>query len=392
MPPPPRRQSTTTLSLSQTSSLGGTQTTTSSEDTTEDSAEADSSSNKYKTNRDLMSLDQTLQSLVGASEFEDDDSLPDDLEQKIHELQASGWRPPEETLDTPDDDDYDEVNMLSDNEEEEEEPSLLIREAQLLAAEERLHAADEQALARRLSLSSQGSNDSDVAYLEFNDNFLFTSETPWSQSFQHLHPDNLVDYATVFADDANTDAPAVEDTPLGQKVSEDAFGGAQRRVRFEDEVDDSDTDSSDDDDEEEMDQDYYPDLFIQQDSLDAGFRADVETEINYDMYMDDESDTGSCWDFDADEARSLAIDLCDNSDSDSSSAGSSGYECMFLIYFLNSRYCPKLTVFFSKPTTVTPPMRKKLSFRLRKSGKHLRIRSLVNLKCRSRLSLISLEG
>lgn len=323
MPPPPRRQSNSSNSqptaTAQSPNLGGSQTIGGNKGAGEDVAEEDNDdeADGSASGMDATITDQVFTSLA-ASEFGDEDSIPDDLEQKIFELQASGWRPPEEMVESTEDEDYNAVDLLSDN--EEEDGHLRRREEQLLTAEDRFNPTDEQALARRLSLSSQGSNDSDLAYLEFNDNFLFSSETPWSQSFQHLHPDNLVDYGTVFDD---TNAPG-QDTPLARKTSPDS---AQRRVRFEDEAP-SDTDDSD----SEIDQDLFPDLFVQQDQLDAGFRADIEADV-HDLYMDDESETGSCWDFDADEARILMMDDDDDDgslDSDDSSVGSSGYECRSL--------------------------------------------------------------
>lgn len=304
------------------------------EGATEDADDADNSADKDEPDgstpgMDLMVTDQSFPTFA-PSDFGDDDSASGDLEQKMYELHASGWRPPEETMSTPDDDDYNDVDYLSDN--EVDASSITRREEQLLTAEERFKPADEQALARRLSLSSQGSNESDTAYLDFNDNFLYSSETPWSQSFQHLHPDNLVNYGTVFTDLHDIQAP--EDTPLASKASEDSFA-AQRKVRFEDEVDASDSDSED----SEIDQNLFPDLFIQQDQLDAGFRAEIDADV-YDLYMEDESDDGSCWDFDADEARILAMDVCDeSSDSDNSSVGSSGYECRFPFPMHHVSFC-----------------------------------------------------
>ncbi|KAF1348182.1 hypothetical protein BDV97DRAFT_218048 [Delphinella strobiligena] len=322
MPPPPRRQSSSSNSQStaQSHNLGGSQTTASNKGAGEDVAEEDNDDEADESASDMDAIITNHFRSIAASEFGHEDSTPDDLEQKIFELQASGWRPPEEMADTTEDEDYNAVDLLSDN--EEEDGHLRRREEQLLTAEERFNPTDEQALARRLSLSSQGSNDSDLAYLEFNDNFLFSSETPWSQSFQHLHPDNLIDYGTVF-DDAN--APGQDqDTPLALKTSPDS---AQRRVRFEEEAP-SDSDDSDSD----IDQDLFPDLFVQQDQLDAGFRADIEADV-HDLYLDDESETGSCWDFDADEARILMMDDDDDDgslDSDDSSVASSGYECRSL--------------------------------------------------------------
>lgn len=282
----------------------------------------------------------------------------DDLEQKISELQASGWRPPEETQDSYEDDDYNDVDLLSDN--EEEAGHLRRREEQLLFAEEHFSPAAERDLARRLSLSSQGSNDSDLAYTHFNDTFLFTSDTPWSQSFHHLHPDNLVDYGNVFNDDDAVEQP----TPSARRESEDSFA-AQRRVRFEeDENAASDSDSTDSD----PDEDLFPDLFVQQDQLDAGFRADIEADVQ-DLYMDDESETGSCWDFDADEARILMMGASNNddsSDSEASSAGSSGYECMFHFNFALRYFQADMRPF--KPRTEILLMKKRLSCRLRSNS------------------------
>ncbi|GAB7355571.1 hypothetical protein MBLNU459_g6043t1 [Dothideomycetes sp. NU459] len=248
---------------------------------------------------------------LATSEMGDDESMSGALEQKMAELEASGWRPEEDNnFDVIEDDDYKSVENLSDW--DGEDVQLRRQEEKMMWTGDRddgsLGADDEETLARRLSLSSTSS---DLAYLAFNDdNYLF-SETAFDQSVAHLDPDHLLlDADLIFGDK----------TPLARQTSHES-STTQRRVRFQDELDMSDGNSSDSD----QDNDFFPDLFVQQDHLDPTFRAMIEDD--HDLYMDDDSDAASCWDFEADEMRLLDMDDEDDDDSDSdSSAGSSGYE------------------------------------------------------------------
>ncbi|KAH0343997.1 hypothetical protein KCU83_g8549, partial [Aureobasidium melanogenum] len=222
------------------------------------------------------------------------------LQQKMSELQASGWRPPEESIES--DDDYDAVDMISNS--DDEEKSMRKAEEKLMAQDEDDDDESNAALARRLSLSSQNSNQADLAYLEFNDDYLL-GEDPFSQPW--LDADEIMAAPEFFR----------EGSPLTRTESEQTVP-PQRRVRFEERADMSDETDSDND------SDFFPDLFIQQDHLDPRFRRLIERDDDHELYQDDSSNAGSEWDFEADEMRMLLMEE-DDEDSDSS-AGSSGYE------------------------------------------------------------------
>ena len=248
------------------------------------------------------------------------------LQRKMSELQASGWRPPEESFDS--DDDYDGVDMISNS--DDEEKSMRKAEEKLMAQDEDDDDEHNAALARRLSLSSQNSNQAELAYLEFNDDYLLRDD-PFSQPW--LDADELMAAPEFFR----------EATPLTRTESEQTVP-PQRRVRFEERADMSDETDSDND------SDFFPDLFIQQDHLDPRFRRLIEKDDDHELYQDDSSNAGSEWDFEADEMRML---LMEDEDEDSdSSAGSSGYECMFCL-LRHNLITSKLTLSSLKPTTVT---------------------------------------
>lgn len=252
------------------------------------------------------------------------------LQQKMSELQASGWRPPEESIDS--DDDYDGVDMISNS--DDEEKSMRKAEEKLMAQDEDDDDESNAALARRLSLSSQNSNQADLAYLEFNDDYLL-GDDPFSQPW--LDADEIMAAPDFFR----------EGSPLTRTESEQTVP-PQRRVRFEERADMSDETDSDND------SDFFPDLFIQQDHLDPRFRRLIEKDDDHELYQDDSSNAGSEWDFEADEMRMLLMEEEDE-DSDSS-AGSSGYECMSWPPRLHLN-TPKLTFSSPKPMTVTRPMK-----------------------------------
>lgn len=252
------------------------------------------------------------------------------LQQKMSELQASGWRPPEESIES--DDDYDGVDMISNS--DDEEKSMRKAEEKLMAQDEDDDDESNAALARRLSLSSQNSNQADLAYLEFNDDYLL-GDDPFSQPW--LDADEIMAAPEFFR----------EGSPLTRTESEQTVP-PQRRVRFEERAEADMSDETDSDN----DSDFFPDLFIQQDHLDPRFRRLIEKDDDHELYQDDSSNAGSEWDFEADEMRMLLMEE-DDEDSDSS-AGSSGYECMSRPLCLHLT-TPKLTPSSPKPMTVTRP-------------------------------------
>lgn len=354
MPPPPKRdpQQGNNKNCSQSSSkttntVNNSQSATPSADADgssmadEDAAEEDNSADADVNAPGTRKVDAgQYPSSIATSKNGDDGSVSGALERKIAELQASGWRPEEEVGDAGEDDDYNDVDLLSDSDEEDSQLRKL--EETIMSGDGGLDAEEDDALARRLSLSSAGS---DLAYLSFNDSHLF-SETPFDQTLAHLDPDHLfLNTEPLFGGDK---------TPLARQTSQES-NATQRRVRFQDEVDVSDGASSDtDQDQEDVDTDFFPDLFVQQDHLDPTFRALIEQD-DHDVYMDNDSDTGSYWDFEADEMRMLAMDADeDDSDNSDSTAGSSGYECMFYGGCCETRI-HKANLFLFKPTTAIRP-------------------------------------
>lgn len=244
-----------------------------------------------------MEIDQPAASAPN-SETGDEDAA---LEAKMAELEARGWRPEEEqAVSVTDEDDYAGVDCISDS--DDDDIRVRREEEDAMLGSQGFNAEEEDALVRRLSLSSTGS---DLAPVLGIDDLLFT-ETPF---FQAQFMADQLDATDLFG----------TATPRARNYDEDDHT-TQRRVRFEDEVDHSDSESVD----SEQAEDFFPDLFIQQDQLDPGFMQLIENDG--DLYLeDDASDAGSVWDFEADEMRMMM-----DEDSDShSSAGSSGYECMY---------------------------------------------------------------
>ncbi|CAD0031224.1 unnamed protein product [Aureobasidium pullulans] len=188
------------------------------------------------------------------------------LQRKMSELQASGWRPPEESIDS--DDDYDGVDMISNS--DDEEKSMRKAEEKLMADDDEDDEESNAALARRLSLSSQNSNQAELAYLEFNDEYILPDD-PFSQSF--LDADQIMSAPDFFR----------EGSPLTRTESEQTVPN-QRRVRFEERAEMSDETDSD------ADSDFFPDLFIQQDHLDPRFRRLIEKDDDHELYQDDSNE------------------------------------------------------------------------------------------------------
>jgi hypothetical protein len=111
-------------------------------------------------------------------------------------------------------------------------------------------------------------------------------------------------------------------------LSEDNIGVA-RRVHF----DIPGYDGADESSDTEEDENPWPDLFVPQSSLDAGFRKLIESNDD-DVFGGSSDGDGSYWDFQGDEpsngAETSQLQGGDNDDGSTSdsSAGSSGYESM----------------------------------------------------------------
>lgn len=209
----------------------------------------------------------------------------DEIDEKIWDLEASGWRPDEETFGA-DDDDYNDVDLIS--EADVTDKNMRLQESFMYQAEE-----EDALAARRLSLNSDAS---DEAAFDFGEGLMLT-EPSFSNSFYPLD--------VSFGDDIAGDI-----TPSAIKSVEDSTT-AQRRVRFEDEIDGSDVASTDD----EQVNDIFPDLFVQQDHLTSTFRGMIEDD---DAFLDNGSDAGSCWDFEGDDT-TIHLEEDDESESSGSS-------------------------------------------------------------------------
>ncbi|KAF2225584.1 hypothetical protein BDZ85DRAFT_257735 [Elsinoe ampelina] len=208
---------------------------------------------------------------------------------KMAELQAAGWRPEEELANVgaedEDDDDYEGVDLISHSDED---------DAAIRATENRLFRdpdmsmADQNSLARRLSLSDDG--DDEVEWNGFDDNIgpsftdSFLVEEPHLPSFM-LKDDDEMDFAKE------------------KKLT----GESQRKVRFEDEVGGSDGSSDSDESAED-----FPDIF-------TDFSLKPYYTRNHDDEIEEGSDAGSVWDFEGDE-----MNIDDDDDDDTASLGSTG--------------------------------------------------------------------
>lgn len=239
----------------------------------------------------------------------DDDSeatMQTAIDKKMAQLTAEGWRPDEELAglgSAEDDDDYAALEGISDS--DEDDRTIRKREARSLK-DPQMSLAEQGDLARRLSLSS---NDSD----EWNGFDDLDFSTPGSA---YRTDQRLSEYLPF---DENRPAAFLLDEggestfPRSPKLTAENA----RRVRFEETEDLSDKDDSDADD------DVFPDLFLDVSA------TEIQDVILAEGYYDDSSDGASTvFDFDGDE-----MDMDDDSDdsdmlSTDSEGSSSGYECM----------------------------------------------------------------
>ncbi|PSK58747.1 hypothetical protein B9Z65_6762 [Elsinoe australis] len=217
---------------------------------------------------------------------------PDVISQKIAELQANGWRPEEELASLDDDEDYAGVDLISHSDED---------DAAIRATENKLFRKPQTSmreqgdLVRRPSLSDDGSENmewngfDDAGFTSFADSF--TADEENMPSFMLKEDDDM-------------------DFPREKRLSAEN----QRKVRFQDEVDESDASSDSD-----MTAGDFPDIF-----------TDFHLKPYYTKSHDDDiegegSDAGSVWDFEGDE---MNLDYEDDDDTASlgSTGSSSGYD------------------------------------------------------------------
>ena len=249
-----------------------------------------------------------------------------------------------------DEDDYDGVDLISDSDEEEPEVEEL-EEKMIIDSEEENEAGAISPLVpmgppSTPSISSVGWEGFDL------DDGVFLSDVPFFDEQISRNDPNLFNeiaiYNTVSSFDG-LDRQGLEQEPATSPTT-------PRRVRFEEEVRQySDSTSTDGSDEDE---DGFPDLFMQQDSLDPNFRLMIENDNDEDDGHSLTDGESSYWDLKDQEELELEKHGL-KADANSSSCGSSsGYEsgstdspanlCDHALLTLPSSF---------KPTRVTRPMK-----------------------------------
>lgn len=200
---------------------------------------------------------------------------------------------------TSDDSDYDAVDLVTDSEEDEPD----------------VEVAEEQAI-----IESEEEDDFDVpqpdAFEHETWNGFDLDESPGAYFDEQIAPADSPDVFT-----------GASGWIAGAETEDESQPEAARRVRF----DLSDSDSAPSDTEDNDNDNIFPDIFLDQGSLDPGFRRTIENDHNKDN-DDPASDDGSYWDFDGENEVEIVDedhDLAADSESGSSSESSSGYESRF---------------------------------------------------------------
>lgn len=243
--------------------------------------------------------------------------MADAIKRKISELEEDGWAPDEEEFPGLDDDDYNEVDLVNDQDESYKSARLEKERAKFLAGE--MDAQEQTQLARRLSLNTNATSDMDDMDLTILDELDFAPGDANSLGF-FLDQEHRAKYGdsgqNIFSPDSDSSFFEQAET--------------QRRVRFEDELDGSDAGSIDSDQVAET----FPDLFMEAHQLGPLFQHMANDEL----FNDDGSETGSCWDFEGDE---MPIDAeseehHEDDDSEEEVGASSGYSCRSLLELMSS--------------------------------------------------------
>ena len=214
-----------------------------------------------------------------------------------------------------DEDDYDAVDLISDSDEEEPEVEEL-EEKMIIDSEEENEVVVQSPLLTMgpPSVSSGGWEGFDL------DDGVFLSDVPFfdeqiSRSYPNFFNEVAI-YNAATSFDGPDDSQAVEEVP--------ATSTTTRRVRFEEEVQRySDSTSTDGSDEEE---DGFPDLFMQQDRLDPGFRLMIENDHDEDDGHSLTDGENSYWDLKEQEEIELERHGLKGDNNNSSCGSSSGYE------------------------------------------------------------------
>ena len=238
----------------------------------------------------------TAEASVPSAMPETGNTLTDAVEKRMSELEASGWRPEEEEdrlgENDDDDDDYNGVDLLS---ESDDHDSMMRRQEEKdMLDVDQMSLGDDASIFRRISISSHDSDFTPLLQLEQlePDEYYPLME---AMNFEHFAVNNQDIYGAMATSD-------------GQAIN------TQRRVRFEDELDGSDVASTDSEQVHET----FPDLFMAADELGPANQFVDDDE----MYLDDGSDAGSCWDFEGEE---MNIDFEEDESTDTSGS-LSGYE------------------------------------------------------------------
>jgi len=255
-----------------------------------------------KQSRDLL---EDLQLESAKAEKEKNFPVVAAIKKKISELQDSGWMPDEEEIAGLDDDDYNGVDLVNDQDESRENARLDKERAMFLSGD--MASEQQSALARRLSLQTNDTDDMDLTALEDWD--FAPGDAPsvsalLAREHDAMHGSSFGDFFT----------PSLQESFLERTEN-------QRRVRFEDEIEGSDRGSVDSDQIAET----FPDLFMEVDQLGAAIQQATEAEF----FLDDGSDTGSCWDFEGDEMQVVLEDSDEDEEesAEESEGASSGYDC-----------------------------------------------------------------
>jgi hypothetical protein len=185
------------------------------------------------------------------------------------------------------DDDYAGVDLISDTEEDEPD----------------VEVAEEQAI-----IESEEDNNDDAVLQPDNDD----DQSSWAGF-------DLDDEPTFGGGDPHFDEQTSRTSTPNMYAEATAWEAtSNRRVRF----DLSDSDSSD------TEVNIFPDIFLDQNSLDPQFRQTIENDHNNDN-DDPPSDEGSYWDFRGDEIHvmeSAEVEKDEEDEESDGSTGSSGYE------------------------------------------------------------------
>ena len=221
-------------------------------------------------------------------------------EETKQSTKTSKQRVEDGVLTSDDEDNYDGVDMISESGDErdleKEEEQLII-----LSEEENPYLGEEEGLRNEFLDSWEGFEDAGLPNVEENPFF--------SEHFGRMNPNNS--NALYHRPDANRDSPPA------------ATPSVTRRVRFVDEVGGSVSSSSN---ESEVDQEIFPDLFLQQDKLDPSFRKMLEQDG---ASSDSE---GSYWDLGYHDDEQLELEKVHRLDQDEPKTDSSfsGYESTYL--------------------------------------------------------------